>query len=341
MRILAIMNTTTKPTVDPAALRNGRFEALATPMQEVETLLRSELSSRVPFVDELLNYVAEMGGKRLRPALMLLAAQSTGTVKPAHILLGTVVEMIHIATLIHDDILDDADVRRHRPTVNRRWNNESSVLLGDYLFTHSFYLASTMETTHACQVIGRATNRVCEGELRQVGNRGNLELTEAEYFEIVTAKTAELCACATQLGARYAGATDRQCEQLEEYGRQLGVAFQVADDVLDLTGDESHMGKSLGTDLEKQKLTLPVIHLLKHAEKADRREALEILSEPVTETSRQRLQQYLSQYGSIDYAREKALRSANNAIDQICGLPESDAKETLTLLANFAIERNH
>ncbi len=141
--------------------------------------------------------------------------------------------------------------RRRRPTVNRRWNSESSVLLGDYLFTHSFYLASTLDTTYACRTIGRATNKVCEGELRQVGQRGNFALTEEDYLEIVRGKTAELCACATHLGGYYAGATPDQCSRLEAFGLDLGIAFQIADDLLDLTGEEAHTGKSLGTDLEK------------------------------------------------------------------------------------------
>jgi len=173
------MNPTTQsnPSV---VLQNGFFESLAKPMGEVELLLQKELRSDAAFVDELLTYVSNMGGKRLRPALLLLAAQATGSVYPEHIVLAAVIEMIHIATLVHDDILDEADTRRHRQTVNRRWGNESSVLLGDYLFTHSFYLASTLDTTYGCRAIGESTNKVCAGELQQVGNRGNLDLTETE-----------------------------------------------------------------------------------------------------------------------------------------------------------------
>ena len=177
-------------------------------------------------------------------------------------MLAAVVEMIHTATLVHDDVLDEASLRRHRETINARCDNEASVLVGDFLFTHAFYLASSLETTFACQTIGRATNIVCEGELRQIHSRGNFALTEAEYLAIIEAKTAELCACCCRLGAHYAGATPHVEDALDRFGRNLGIAFQIADDLLDLVGDEDSMGKSLGTDLEKQKPTLPLIRLL-------------------------------------------------------------------------------
>ncbi|MCA9265960.1 MAG: polyprenyl synthetase family protein, partial [Planctomycetales bacterium] len=166
------------------------FSIIAPDMERVEAILRDELQNDAPFVDELLKYGCLLGGKRLRPALVLLSAHAAGEVTEAHYTLAAVVEMIHTATLVHDDILDEADVRRHLATVNARWGNQVSVLLGDYLFTHAFYLAATLDDPFACQTIGRSTNLVCEGELRQVGNRGNFDLTEQEYLAIVGAKTA-------------------------------------------------------------------------------------------------------------------------------------------------------
>src|SRR5262249_36558025 len=157
--------------------------------------------------------------------------------------------MIHTATLVHDDVLDSATVRRHVATVNAGWGNQCSILLGDYLFTHAFHLASTLGDARACEIIGAATNHVCEGELQQVRERGNLALSEAEYFSIIDGKTAELTACCCRLGALYSGATEEVVESLAQYGRALGVAFQIADDLLDLVGEERTTGKSLGTDL--------------------------------------------------------------------------------------------
>ncbi len=169
-------------------------------MAAVETLLRDEMRSNFPYVDELVRYGVMLGGKRLRPALVLLCAQAAGEVRPAHITLATAVEMIHTATLVHDDVLDEAVLRRHLATVNARWDDEASILLGDFLFSHAFYLTATVDAA-ACRLIGRATNIVCEGELRQKGSRGHFQLTEEEYFSIIHAKTAELTACSCLLGA--------------------------------------------------------------------------------------------------------------------------------------------
>lgn len=276
----------------------------------------------------------------MRPALVLLAAQAAGDLTDDHITLAAVVEMIHIATLVHDDILDGAETRHHRQTVNRRWDNQSSVLLGDYLFTHAFYLASTLPTTFGCRVIGEATNRVCAGELQQVGNRGNLELTETEYLGIIQGKTAELCACATRLGAHYSGADEKIVSDLAAYGLELGMAFQIVDDLLDLTGSEEVTGKSLGTDLENQKLTLPVIHLRDDAG-SERGRVLELLAQPASDETREELHRMMQQHGSIDYAKKRALDLTRQAMQRLDGLPESSAHATLTALCEFVIARTH
>src|SRR5688500_14768128 len=235
---------------DPGLLQS-LYAPIGDELVEVERILKDELRNPHPFVDELVRYGCLLGGKRLRPALLLLTAKSLGSVTKDHLTLAAVVEMIHTATLVHDDVLDEADMRRHLATVNARWDNESSVLLGDYLFTHAFYLASTLDNVIGCRLIGRATNAVCEGELRQKGSRGNFELTEQEYLSIIEGKTAELTAVSCRLGALFAGAADEVALQLDGFGRDLGIAFQIADDLLDVQGQEQSTGKSLGTDLEK------------------------------------------------------------------------------------------
>ncbi len=255
-----------------SALRRWKplYGPIAAELDRCEELLRRELSSDDPFVDRLIKHAFRLGGKRLRPALLLLTAKAVGRADKEHITLAAVVEMIHTATLVHDDVLDEAKLRRHRETVNAVSDNEASVLVGDFLFTHAFALASSLGTTYACQTIGRATNIVCAGELRQIHTRGNFALGEAEYLDIIEAKTAELCACCCRLGAHYAGA-DRELEEaLDRFGRNLGIAFQIVDDLLDLVGDEDQAGKSLGTDLEKQKPTLPVIRLLAQSDETQR-----------------------------------------------------------------------
>src|SRR5579864_6221900 len=207
-------------------------------LEQVEEIFRNELASANPYVADVYAHVAHFRGKRLRPMLLLLSASATGPICEAHRVLAAVVEMIHTATLVHDDVLDEAETRRHVATVNSRWNNETSVLFGDYLFTHSFHLASSLETTLACRLIGRATNIVCEGELTQIRERGNLELTEEAYLRIIDGKTAELCAVACYLGAHFAEADESVSRSLEHFGRSLGIAFQISDELLDIMGSE-------------------------------------------------------------------------------------------------------
>jgi octaprenyl-diphosphate synthase len=321
-----------------AALLAALYGPVQAEMVEVEEMLRRELRSDDPFVDELAKYGFRISGKRLRPALVLLAAKSVGRATRDHIVLATVLEMIHTATLVHDDVLDEAAMRRHLDTVNARWSNEASVLLGDYLFTHSFYLASTLETTYACRTIGRATNIVCDGELRQVHHRGNLGLTEAEYLQIIEAKTAELTSCCCQLGAHYAGATPEQEDRLSSFGRNLGIAFQIADDLLDLEGDEHVAGKSLGTDLEKRKATLPLIRALDQADLVEREEISSlILAEGGNH--RTELRAWLDRFEALDYARRKARYYADQAQADLSVFPESESIDTLRGLTEFVVNR--
>ncbi|HEY1379286.1 MAG TPA: polyprenyl synthetase family protein, partial [Gemmataceae bacterium] len=250
------MSPVLTPPTRPSALL---YAPIARDLDAVERVFADTIASPRPTLARMLEHLTHYRGKRLRPALLLLTARACGRVTAAHHVLGAVVEMVHTATLVHDDVLDEAGLRRHVPTVNAGWGNKASILLGDYLFTHAFHLTSTIGDARACELIGEATNRVCEGELHQTLQRGNLDLTEGEYFEIIDGKTAALTACCCRLGALYAGADADAVERLANYGRLLGLAFQVADDLLDLLGREDTAGKTLGTDLQQQKLTLPLI----------------------------------------------------------------------------------
>jgi octaprenyl-diphosphate synthase len=344
--------TTTKPAPE---LLQTLYAPIAGEMAEVERRLKSELRSDFPFVDELVRYGCLLGGKRLRPALLLLTAKAVGNrVTQEHLTLATVVEMIHTATLVHDDVLDEAQIRRHLATVNARWDNEASVLLGDFLFTHAFYLASTLDSAQGCRLIGRATNVVCEGELRQKGTRGNFELTETEYLEIIEAKTAELTAVSCRLGALFASGNDELVEQLDGFGRDLGIAFQIADDLLDVQGHELSTGKSLGTDLAKQKPTLPIIRALELATPADRRALLNLLAdregeapaEPLgklrefpTAPSRQ-LAPYLKRYDALDYAKNRGQAFAHRARQRLEMLPPSRSRDVLATMTEFVMSRS-
>jgi octaprenyl-diphosphate synthase len=319
------------------------LRALLNPIQrelaQFEAMLASELRSDHPFVDELVRYGCLIGGKRLRPALLLLCGKAVGQLGTAHLTLATVVEMIHTATLIHDDVLDEASTRRHLATVNSRWDNEASVLLGDFLFTHAFHLASTLDTTFACRRIGWATNRVCDGELRQKGSRGDFRLSEAEYLAIIEAKTAELTACSCELGAWYAGAEQGGAAQCGAYGRDLGIAFQIADDVLDLVGDESTAGKSLGTDLAKQKPTLPLIRLMQVLDEGLRQDLIHAL-ENGSELRRDALVPLLNRHDAIEYAIERAKGYADRARHHLDDIPPGPAVDSLRRLTHFVVNRS-
>jgi octaprenyl-diphosphate synthase len=309
-------------------------------LEDVERIFCDELESSYPYVADVLAHVSRFRGKRLRPMLLLLTASSLGEINQSHKVLAAVTEMIHTATLGHDDILDEAETRRHVATVNARWNNETSVLFGDYLFTHAFHLAASLETTLACRLIGRATNIVCEGELTQIRERGNLNLTEEEYFQIIDGKTAELCALCCFLGAHFADADETVTRSAESYGRSLGLAFQIADDVLDLIGNESETGKSLGTDFEKQKLTLPLIHLLSESKESEAAQLREWLASP-TSKSWGNVRGALLQSDSLDYARNRAMELAAEARRHLEALPESTGRGILEEITDFAASRSY
>ena len=305
-------------------------------LEEAERVLAGALANYRSPIAPLVEHLRHYRGKRLRPALLLLTAKACGKVIPAHHRLAAAVEMIHTATLVHDDVLDEADLRRFVPTVNANWGNTTAILLGDMLFTHSFHLTSTVDG-RACQIIGDATNRVCAGELRQVCERGNLLLNECEYFAIVEGKTAALTECCGRLGALYAGAGEIVAERLADFGRRLGIAFQIADDLLDITGREEKTGKTLGTDLAQLKLTLPLIHCLANlpTHEADQlRTALEVPGERA-----EAVRIAFEKTGSIAYTRRKAEDYAAKARQQLEGLAESECKSILEHLCDWSIRR--
>jgi len=318
---------------------SSTYQLIADDLRAVERVLHDNLDSTKPHLARLIQHLENYRGKRLRPMLLLLTAKACGDVNHAHHVLGAVVEMIHTATLVHDDVLDEAGQRRHAPTVNADWGNKASILLGDYLFTHAFHLTSTLGDAKACELIGDATNRVCEGELRQICERGNLSLNESDYFDIIDGKTAALTACCCRLGAIYAGADETVVANLTEYGRLLGMAFQVSDDVLDLMGSESTVGKTLGTDVEQEKLTLPLIHMLDHVPSAEAERLRQLLHVPGNHKL-PALRPALESTHAVDYARRRADDFARQAADLLNVLPASMASEALISLTNWVVARD-
>jgi octaprenyl-diphosphate synthase len=307
-------------------------------MHKVEELFREVLRSKYPFVDDLVKYGFRLGGKRLRPALLLLTGLACGSLCAEHILLAAAVEMIHTATLIHDDVLDEATMRRHLDTVNARWDNETSVLLGDYLFARALCLASSLNDVFASRELHCASRTMCEGELRQIESRGDYSLTEEQYYGIVGDKTAALTASCCRLGAHYAAADPEAEQAVAEYGRYLGISFQIVDDLLDVLGDEAKVGKSLGTDLLKQKSTLPIIRLLEQSAPESRSRIVAQLSSSDNHR-REILRPCWDETDCIAYAREKALIFSQLAVRQLGTVPPSPARDSLVGLADFVVSR--
>jgi octaprenyl-diphosphate synthase len=313
-------------------------DLVAEELSAVEKLLADELRSDVPCVNALVRHVGRFRGKMLRPRLLLLAGKAVGSLTEAHVVLATVVEMVHLATLVHDDVLDEAELRRRSTTINHLRGNEAAVLLGDYLISHSYHLCSSLDSQWASRLIARTTNRVCEGELLQIDSRNRWDLSEATYLQIISAKTASLCAACCELGARFAGASDEVVARLATFGQALGMAFQIQDDILDLEGDVRVAGKSLGTDIEKGKLTLPLIHFARYAPR-EHQALLRSLLESGEADKVERVRQLVLPTASMQYARNRARGLARQAIAALGPLPATEARQRLEAMADFAVAR--
>ncbi len=313
------------------------YAPIEADLREVDQLLFAELDRSIPWMDQLLNHTNISGGKRMRPALVLFSALACGEIGVQHRQLAAALEMIHTASLVHDDVLDHAEQRRHVATVNSRWDNKTSVLLGDYLFTHAFHLASQVDSLAAIRRLAVASNRVCAGEMKQNAWSGVFEITEADYLQMVSEKTAELCSCACYCGAHLSAAGESVSEAFSQFGQNLGIAFQIIDDILDLVGDAETVGKTLGTDLKNRKPTLPVIHCLSQADRALRKTMVAELES--ANPDHDRVMNWLDSSGSLAYARSTARKCAQSAVDFTADLSEGVGSQSLKLMAQFVLER--
>lgn len=318
----------------------NRVKALITPeMERVESTIRQTLSADTEALRRLVEHLSLFGGKRLRPALVLVVSKALGETSEDHVKLGAVIELIHTASLVHDDILDGAEMRRRVPSVNHLYGNHVPVLLGDLVYARAFGLSLTLSTPRASHVLSRVTQTICAGEIEQMHHRGDFEVGEALYFAIIEAKTASLYAAACGLAAEYSGAPGRVCRGLDRYGRALGIAFQIVDDCLDIVGDEAVVGKSLGTDTEWGKMTLPLIHLAARLEGKER-EALKtiFLSEPEKDKNA-RIAERFDLGPSVDYAFSRADGFIAEAREELKVLPPSECRDALAAVAEFVLHR--
>lgn len=321
-------------------------ELLGAALVRVSRRFDDQLACDLPPVRALCEHVERYRGKMLRPTLVLLcglAAMPEGAeLTEDHITLAAVCEMVHMATLVHDDVLDEADTRRRGATVNRLRGNEAAVILGDYLIASAFHLCSQTRSQEPSLVVGRASMDMAAGELLQLHNREDYSIDEATYFEIVKRKTGALIAAACRLGALASQASADVCETFDAFGLALGVAFQIQDDLLDLTGRQGVVGKNVGKDAEKGKLTLPVIHHLAECSTRQRAETLAILARLARGEHAgvgEQLVQALTSTGSMDHARREAIRLIRGAVDCLNGLDARPARQLLEHLAESAVDR--
>ena len=313
----------------------GAYRLIGTELIEMEELTRLELSSVDPFVDEVVRYSFRFGGKRLRPALLFHVGKTLGKLSAQHLHAAAAVELVHTATLIHDDILDGAAVRRHLATMNVRWDAQVAVLAGDLLLTRAMDLMTRLDDRKGLQMLTEACKKTCEGELRQIGTAGRFEMSRDDYFEMIAGKTAPLLACSAQMGAFFSGADDETVERFHRFGHRLGLAFQIVDDVLDLVGETNTVGKTLRTDLENRKPTLPVILFLQDADAKARGKMLSMIEEK----NFSGVVAVLDSSGAIDNARKAAETLTEQAVDEIRAFGPGETVDGLTALARFVVKR--
>lgn len=319
-------------------LLQSAMAPIATELSRVEALLKSELQTGNPSLREMLEYVGELGGKRLRPCLLLLAAKACGEPTEESVRLSAVVELVHTATLVHDDVLDKALVRRHKETVHERWDVPSSILVGDWLFAHAYGLANRGSSTIPGRWIADAAKQVCEGEILQGQSIRHFEIGMEEYIQLLEAKTGALCAVSCSLGAWSGGGDETACHRLQRFGLKLGTAFQVYDDWLDVWGNQDHAGKTLGTDLSSFKPTLPALRALDSLATEDRLRLTNRLNQ-ADNASLVELQQAIANSDASDFTLAYAKRLIAEALEQLDCLSESTAVVSLRQLALASISR--
>ncbi|WP_371860880.1 octaprenyl diphosphate synthase [Pseudoduganella flava] len=316
------------------------MSTIAADMEAVNGVIRQRLHSEVALVNQIAEYIISAGGKRIRPVLVLLVANAYDYRGTAHHELAAVVEFIHTATLLHDDVVDESSLRRGRATANALFGNAASVLVGDFLYSRSFQMMVSLNNMRVMQILSDATNVIAEGEVLQLLNMHDPDVSEDSYLNVIRSKTAKLFEAAAELGALVAGANDEEIAAAGEYGRSLGTAFQLIDDVLDYAGDASEIGKNVGDDLREGKPTLPLIYLMEHGTE-EQRQLVRSCIETGDEQHFDTILAAITTSGALDYTRRAAEVAAQRALDAIASMPGSRYKDSLLQLARFAVERSH
>jgi octaprenyl-diphosphate synthase len=318
------------------------FEPIRADLERVDEEFGRHIQSQIDLIPKIGQYIQTSGGKRVRPAVLLMAARLSGYQGDRAILYAAVVEFIHTATLVHDDIIDDSDLRRGRLAVHSRWGNDITVLLGDYLYIKSMALALTHDALEIIRLLCDVTLRMIEGELYQLTKNGDADITEEEHFDIIRRKTAYLFGGCAQIGGMLGRVSVEREQALREYGFNLGIAFQLVDDLLDFTGDAAALGKPIGADLREGKMTLPLIHLLQQDEEEGAQIVRDIIANrTVAQEQWDRLLGTLRDHRSIDYAYKRAVEFAERAKKPLHAFPPSSERDALLALPDYVLARDH
>ena len=316
------------------------FAAVEDDFQAVDNLIRGNLNSDVPLVEEIAAYLVDAGGKRLRPLLVLLCAKACGYQHDQHIKLAAVIEFLHTAMLLHDDVVDDSELRRGRKTVNAAWGNAPSVLVGDFLHSRAFEMMVEIGNMRVMQILSRATNVIAEGEVQQLCSVRNPATTEQDYLEIISRKTARLFQAAAHAGAVLAGAPPESEKALRDYGLHLGIAFQLVDDQLDYLGEAETLGKNVGDDLAEGKVTLPLIAAMRNGDDQQKRFIENAIREGGVENLPEIIR-LVQQTGALEYTGDMANAERCKALDCLTRVEDSSYKTAMTQLINFVLDRQY
>jgi len=317
-------------------------ELVNTDMQDVDNLIQYRLQSDVVLVNQLSSYIINSGGKRLRPMLALLMARACGYQGKKHVDIAAIVEFIHTATLLHDDVVDESDMRRGKDTANNVWGNQAAVLVGDFLYSRAFEMMVDVDEMRVMKVMASTTNVIAEGEVLQLLNVNDADTNEARYLEVIYSKTAKLFEAACQLGAILSGLPLEEEEKIAQYGVHLGTAFQLIDDILDYSADAEEMGKNVGDDLAEGKPTLPLIRALTVSEEQGSTENAALIRKAIEDGGLEYIEeimQIINDTNALEYTNEIAKKETQLAIESLEVLSNSDFKTALVGLANFSISR--
>ncbi|MBY7668577.1 octaprenyl diphosphate synthase [Vibrio anguillarum] len=319
------------------------FKAIQTltadDMAKVNETIQAQLNSDVSLINQLGFYIVSGGGKRLRPLLAILSARALGYQGEAHTTAAAFIEFLHTATLLHDDVVDESDMRRGKATANAAFGNAASVLVGDFIYTRSFQMMTTLGSLRILELMSDAVNVIAEGEVQQLMNCNDPNTTEENYLQVIYSKTARLFEAATQIGAILSNASPEIETALQNYGKYLGTAFQLIDDVMDYTSDGSEMGKNVGDDLAEGKPTLPLLHAMQHGTPEQKEMIREAIEKANGMEQLDAILAAMKQTGSLEYTTNKALEEADKAINELSILPESEYKQALIALAHMAVNR--